>query len=399
MNGDEFIVFGAPLIGEEEIAEVLDTLRSGWIGTGAKVQRFEEDLARYLDVPHALAVSSGTAGLHLALDVLGVGSGDEVVTTPMTFAATANVIVHVGATPVFADIDRETLNLDPAEVERRLTPRSKAIVAVHMAGKPCDVDRLADVARRHGVALVYDAAHAIEATHDGRSVAQYGDFSVYSFYATKNVTTGEGGAVATMSSQHVDEIAVRRQHGLSRDAWKRYAANGSVHYETLYPGYKYNLTDLEASLGLHQLARIGANWEIRDRHYKRYLDAFADLPELILPQEDQRPGMRHARHLFVVLLDLDALSVTRDEFAQALRSAQVGTGVHFTALHLHPFYRERFGFQRGDFPLAEWVGERTLSLPLSAKLTDDQVERVVATVRTTIGASRKQSVRAAGLNA
>jgi dTDP-4-amino-4,6-dideoxygalactose transaminase len=399
MNRDEFIVFGAPLIGEEEIAEVVDTLRSGWIGTGAKVQRFEENLARYLHVPHALAVSSGTAGLHLALDVLGVGAGDEVVTTPMTFAATANVIVHVGATPVFADIDRQTLNLDPAEVERRLTPRSKAIVAVHMAGRPCDVDRLADVAHRHGVALVYDAAHAIEATHDGRSVAQYGDFSVYSFYATKNVTTGEGGAVATVSAQHVDEIAVRRQHGLSRDAWKRYAADGSVHYETLYPGYKYNLTDLEASLGLHQLARIEANWGIRDRHYKRYLEAFADLPELILPREDQRPGLRHARHLFVLLLDLDALSVTRDEFAQALRSVQVGTGVHFTALHLHPFYRECFGFQRGDFPFAEWVGERTMSLPLSAKLTDEQVERVVAAVRRTIGACRRQSVRAAGFNA
>jgi dTDP-4-amino-4,6-dideoxygalactose transaminase len=393
MSEGDFIVFGAPQIGEEEIAEVVDTLRSGWIGTGPKAARFEERFARYLDVPNALAVSSGTAGLHLSLDALEVGPGDEVITTPITFAATANVIVHVGATPVFADVDRETLNLDPAEVERRLTPRTKAIIAVHMAGRPCDIEGLGSLARRHGIPLVYDAAHAIEARYDQRSVARYGDFSVYSFYATKNVTTAEGGAVVAASAEHTQEIAVRRQHGLSRDAWRRYASDGTLQYETVYPGYKYNLTDLQASLGLHQLERIEANWEIRDKHHLRYLEAFADLPELTLPKEDGRPGARHARHLFVVLLELDALSIDRHGFASVLRSAGIGTGVHFTALHLHRFYRDRFGFEPGDLPVAESIGERALSLPLSAKLTDAEVERVIGAVRTAVAANRRSAVR------
>jgi dTDP-4-amino-4,6-dideoxygalactose transaminase len=377
----EFLLFGQPYIGEEEIAEVVATLRSGWIGTGPRVRQLERDFRRYVDVAHAVAVSSATAGLHLALDVLGVGPGDEVITTPMTFAATANVVVHRGARPVFADIDRRSLNIAPEEIERRITPHTKAIIPVHMAGRPCEMAAILYLAREHKLAVVSDAAHALEARYHGQSVATLGELAVFSFYVTKNITTGEGGMVTTGRDDWAEELSIKSLHGLSRDAWRRYTAEGFQTYETVYPGYKYNLTDLAAALGLHQLARVEESLVTRERLSQVYRLALSELPQITLPEEDREPTNRHARHLFVVLLNLEALRVTRDQFAAQLKDEQIGSGVHFTALHLHKYYAETYGFRRGDYPSAEWVGERTLSLPLSAGLTDNDLDDVIYAVR------------------
>jgi dTDP-4-amino-4,6-dideoxygalactose transaminase len=378
---DEFLVFGQPLIDEEAIAEVVDTLRSGWIGTGPKTRQLEERFEDFAGVRHACALSSCTAGLHLALEVLGVGSGDEVITTPMTFAATANVICHVGATPIFADIDPESLLIDLDDLERRITPRTRAVIPVHMAGRACDMGRLRQIADDHGIALIADCAHAIETRYHGRPVASLADMSVHSFYVTKNMTTVEGGMLLTDNPEWADRVLLLRNHGLSRDAWKRHSTHGFQPYETVYAGYKYNMTDVQAALGLHQMARLEDNLRVRDEHWAAYRDGLRDVPGISFPAEDPEPTNRHARHLFIVLLDLDRLSLSRDEFCVAMNAERIGTGIHFSALHLHRFYRETYGYAPGDYPCAEWVGDRTLSLPLSAKLTPADVEDVIYAVR------------------
>ena len=446
---EDFLIFGSPLIGEEEIADVVATLHSGWLGTGPRVQRFEEDFKRYIGCAHAVALSSCTAGLHLALDVAGVGSGDLVITTPMTFAATANVIIHRGAIPIFVDIDRHTQNIDPSQIaqavhdltkggdaaQRWLPPTLRhqpsaighqlsAIMPVHMAGRPCDMDAIMDIARRYDLVVIEDAAHAVEAWYHDRKIGAIGDITAFSFYVTKNVCTGEGGMVTTERDDWAEEMRVKSLHGISKDAWKRYSAEGFQPYETLYPGYKYNMMDLQAALGIHQLARVEDNLKIRERHWRHYNQAFADLPEILTPPEDDWgvsqaavldeestsrithhaipnsqfairnpqsaiPFYRHARHLYTILLDLERLRCDRNEFIAALKAENVGTGIHFTALHLHRFYRETFGYRPGDFPNAEWVGERTVSLPLSAKLTEQDVEDVIQTLRKVIGWYRR----------
>jgi dTDP-4-amino-4,6-dideoxygalactose transaminase len=375
----EFLVFGSPAINEPEIAEVEATLRSGWLGTGPRVQQFEADFREYVGAAYAVALSSCTAGMHLALDVLGINRGDEVITTPLTFSATANVIVHVGATPVFADVDQRTMNLDPEAVARAVSPRTKAILPVHFAGRPCDMDALLQVAQRHGLAVIEDAAHATEGRYRGRAIGSIGDMTAFSFYVNKNLVTGEGGMLTTDNAAWAEEIRVKALHGISRDAWKRYSAEGFQPYDTLFPGYKYNMMDLQAALGIHQLARLEANLAIRERHWRRYDDAFADHPLLTRPAPvDLRD--RHARHLYTILLDAERAEMSRNEFIVRLKAENIGTGIHFTALHLHSYYAKTFGFRRGQFPAAEYIGERTVSLPLSAKLTDDDVEDVIAAV-------------------
>ncbi len=374
----EFLIFGSPLIGEEDIAEVVDTLRSGWIGMGPKTVRFEHEFAQYVGSPHAIALNSATAALELSLIVAGIGPGDEVITTPMTFAATANVVMHVGATPVFVDVERHTQNIDPQLIERAITPRTRAIIPVHMTGRPCNMDAIMPIARRNQLMVIEDAAHAVEAKWGDRKIGTIGDLTAFSFYVTKNLTTAEGGMLTTASDKWAEQLRVLRLHGLSRDAWKRYSSSGFVPYETMMPGYKFNMTDLQASLGIHQLARLEDNLKIRERHFARYTDTFSELPQLITPWEED--GIKHARHLYSLLLNLERLSCDRGEFMQALHAENIGAGIHFTALHLHHFYRERFGYKPGDYPNAEWIGERTLSLPLSAKLSDADVDDVIAAV-------------------
>ncbi|MGH7702125.1 MAG: DegT/DnrJ/EryC1/StrS family aminotransferase, partial [Gemmatimonadales bacterium] len=293
-------------------------------------------------------------------------------------------IVHVGATPVFADVDQRTMNLDPEAVARAVTPRTKVILPVHLAGRPCDMDALLQVAQRHGLAVVEDAAHATEARFRGRPIGSIGDITVFSFYVTKNLVTGEGGMLTTENAAWAEEIRVKALHGISRDAWKRYSAEGFQPYDTLFPGYKYNMTDLQAALGIHQLARLEANLAVRERHWRRYDEAFGDHPLLTTPTPaDARD--RHARHLYTVLLDTERAGISRNQFILRLKAENIGTGIHFTALHLHSFYAKTFGFTRGQFPRAEFIGERTLSLPLSAKLTDEDVEDVIAAVQRVLG--------------
>lgn len=375
----EYLVFGSPDIREEEVEEVVATLRSGWLGTGPRVARFEEAFREYSGARHAMALNSCTAGLHLAMIAAGVKPGDEVITCPMTFASSANAVLHVGATPVFADCDRETFCIDPDEVDARITPRTRAILPVHFAGRAADMTRLLEIARRRGLKVIGDAAHATETIHRGRKVATLGDCAVFSFYVTKNVVTGEGGMVTTDDAEMADWIKVAGLHGLTRDAWKRFSDEGYRHYEVVFPGFKYNMMDLQAAIGIHQLARVEENLLRREALWARYREAFADLPLSVAPEPE--PGDRHARHLFTILIDTERLGATRDQLLQALHAEGIGTGVHYRALHLHRYYRERFGYREGDYPNAEWIGERTLSLPFSTRLSDRDAADVIAAVR------------------
>ena len=386
----EFLVFGKPRIEEEDIAEVVATLRSGWIGMGPRTLQFEREFAEYVGAKHAIAVNSCTAALHLALLAAGVGPGDEVITTPLTFAATANVVMHCGATPVFADIDRRTQNLDPARVAEKITPRTKAIVPVHMLGRAAEMDALLALAAQHELTIVEDAAHAVETIYRGRHVGTIGRFTAFSFYANKNVTTGEGGMLTTDDDAAADHIRMLRLHGISKDAWKRYSAEGFSPYELVEPGYKYNMLDLTAALGLGQLRRVEENWRIREGIVALYNEAFAEVDCLTVPAlEPVGPGDRHAWHLYPVLIDLEGLTLDRNRFIDELQARNIGSGIHYTALHQQGFYGEHFGYRRGDLPNAEWVSDRTVSLPLSPAMTEGDVEDVIASVTEIIAAHRR----------
>ena len=383
---ESYLVFGSPQLLDAEIDEVATTLRSGWIGTGPKVARFEEEFATYIGTPHAVALGSCTAALHLALVTLGLKPGDEVIVPAMTFAATANVVVHAGATPVFADVDRSSQCLDPDDVVRRLTPRTRALIPVHFAGRACDMASLMDIARAHDLRVVEDCAHAIETLWQGRHVGTIGDVGAFSFYVTKNVVTGEGGMLTTTDASQAARAKTLGLHGMSADAWKRFSDEGFKQYEVVEPGFKYNLTDLQAAIGLHQLARVEANLARRNDIWARYDEAFADLPVFVpAPQE---PGTRHARHLYTLMLDLDRLSIDRDAFQAELHRRRIGTGIHYRALHLHAYYRDTYGYGRGDLPNAEWISDRTISVPLSPKLSDDDVDDVISAVTSILEGAR-----------
>jgi dTDP-4-amino-4,6-dideoxygalactose transaminase len=384
-----FLIFGFPAIEEVEIQEVVQTLRSGWLGTGPKVKKFEADFQTFTGAKHAVALNSCTAGLELALDVLGVGDGDEVITTPMTFTATANVVLHRGAKPVFVDVERDTMNIDVSRIEAAITPRTKAIIPVDMTGRPCEIVEIMDIARRHNLSVIQDAAHALETTYQGQKVGSIADITAFSFYVTKNVCTGEGGMVTTSNDYWAEQLRIKALHGISKDAWKRYSAEGFQPYETLYPGYKFNMMDIQASLGIHQLARAYQNLEIRDRLWAHYDGVFADVPEVTTPLATLPPDSRHGRHLYTILLDLDRLTINRNRFIDLMKAENIGTGIHFTALHLHKYYREAFGFREGDFPNAEWIGERTVSLPMGPNLTTADIDDVAEAVRKICTACRK----------
>ncbi|MEO8481943.1 MAG: DegT/DnrJ/EryC1/StrS family aminotransferase [Acidobacteriota bacterium] len=376
------VPFSPPDIGTAEIAEVIATLESGWLSTGPRVRQFEDAFAAYVGATHAVALNSCTAGLHLSLLAAGVGPGDEVITTPLTFCATANVIVHVGATPVFADVDLSTGNLDPAAVDAAITGRTRAVIPVHYAGRPVEVRAFRRLADQHGFALVEDAAHCIEGVADGQKIGTTGDFTCFSFYATKNLTTGEGGMVTTASEVDAERIRVASQHGMTRPAWSRYQAVQPSRYDVVTPGFKYNMTDLQAAIGLHQLAAIDRHAERRRTIAARYDDLCDRLPVarfVAVPA-----GTVHAHHLYTILID-EASGPSRDDVALALSRAGVASSVHFPAVHLHQFYRERFGFQRGQFPAAERIADTVLSLPLSPALTDAQVEQVVTALAEVFG--------------
>jgi dTDP-4-amino-4,6-dideoxygalactose transaminase len=378
----ESVPFAPPAIGAEEIAEVIATLESGWLSTGPRVRRFEAEFAAYVGAAHAVALNSCTAGLHLALLAAGVGPGDEVITTPLTFCATANVIVHAGATPVFADVDPRTGTLAPAAVEAALSPRTRAVIPVHYGGMPADVLAIRAITQPQGIVMIEDAAHCIEGIARGRKVGAIGDFTCFSFYATKNITTGEGGMLTTASAEAAEWIRTASLHGMTRPAWTRHQIGRPARYDVVLPGFKYNMTDLQAAMGLHQLAQIEVNYARRAAIARAYEEAFADLP---LGRFAPPPaGSRHAHHLYMVLVDGRA-GITRDEAAERLAEAGVSTSVHFHPLHLHSYYRDRFGYSRGAFPVAEQLADTVLSLPLSPALSDAQVDHVISVVRRLFG--------------
>ncbi len=373
------VAFARPSISAAEIAEVVATLESGWLTTGPRVKQFEEAFARYVGAPHAIAVNSCSAALHLSLLAAGTGPGDEVITTPLTFCATANAAIHCGATPVFADVDPHTMNLDPAAAEAALTPRTRAIVPVHYAGRPADVRAFAGIGRAHGVPIVEDAAHCVEGVAAGRKIGTTAAFTCFSFYSTKNLTTGEGGMVTTSDAAAAGWIRTASLHGLSGDAWTRYAPGGRPQYDVVMAGFKYNMMDLQAAIGLHQLARIAEMGARRASLWRLYDEALADLP--ILSPWPVEAGSVHARHLYTVLVDEALCGWTRDELQRALAERGIATSVHFRALHLHTYYAERYGLRRGQFPEAERISDQTLSLPFSAALSDDEAERTIVALR------------------
>ena len=372
---DKFLPYFQPLIGEEEIREVIDTLKSGWLSTGPKAMKFEELIARYVGANYAVAVNSGTAALHLSLIALGIKKGDEVITTPFTFAATGNVIIHVGAKPVLVDIKRDTYNIDPEKIKEAITPQTKAIMPVHYAGQPCDMKAIIEIAQDHNLYVIEDAAHAIGAEYEDKKIGTFSSLTCFSFYATKNMTTGEGGAASTDDEKLAERLRTLRLHGMSRDAWKRYSAAGSWYYEVEDCGWKYNMTDIQASLGIHQLKKLDSFIEARRKYVQIYNEEFSKLKGITIPYE--KPSVKHVYYLYPILLE----GFNRDEFIERMREKEIGCNVHFIPLHLHPFYRKEFRFKKGDFPNAEWVYQREVSLPLYPKMSEEDVWRVIGAVK------------------
>jgi dTDP-4-amino-4,6-dideoxygalactose transaminase len=382
---DLVVSFAPPDIGDAEMRAVLEVLQSGWLTTGPKVEQFEAAVAAYTGAQYAIAVNSGTAALHLSLLAAGIEPGREVVTSPYTFCATINAIIHAGGTPVLADIDLTTLNIDPAAADAAVTPRTAALLPVHFGGRPAPMARLAGIAARHGLTIVDDAAHAFGAAAGSRRIGAAADLTAFSFHAVKNITTGEGGMITTDRADWAERIRVLALHGMSRDAWARYAGRGAAQYEVVAAGFKYNMMDLQAAIGLQQLARIDAMLAHRRALWQRYDEGLAELP-LTRPAPVSRrdvgePEPTHAHHLYTVLVDHGLCGWTRDDLAVALRERGIATSVHFKAVHLHRYYAERFGYRRGMFPNTEFVSDRTLSLPLSAGTDDADVDRVITVLR------------------
>ena len=371
--------FYVPDIQPIDIDEVVDTLYSGWITTGRKVKLFEEKFADYVHARHAIAVNSCTGGLHVALAAADVGSGDEVIVPSMTFCATANVVVYVNAVPVIVDVEPDTLNIDPRAIEDAVTPRTKAIIPVHLYGHPVDMGQITPLAAAHRLNVIEDAAHAIAAEWQGGRIGSLSQATVFSFYATKNLTTAEGGMITTNDDAYAAQMRIWVLHGMTRDAWKRYTSEGSWYYEVVAPGFKYNMMDIQAALGLHQLDRIEAITRRREHLAARYTEGFASVPEIILPAH--RSGVRHAWHLYPIRLRLEMLNIGRDSFITALKAEGVSTSVHFIPLHRHPYYRDRFGLDPADFPIAEAAYQQLISLPLYTRMTEQDVDYVVEMVQ------------------
>lgn len=374
----DFLPFSPPDITNDEIEAVVDTLKSGWLTTGPKVQQFAEVFAKFANTEAALGLNSCTGGLHVALAALGIGSGDEVITTTMTFVSSVNVIEHVGATPVLVDIDPETMNIDPIKVQEAITSKTKAIIVVHFAGHPVDIKPIIDLAQKHNLYIIEDAAHALPAYYEGEIVGSLGDLASFSFYATKNMTTGEGGML-TGKQEYIDRAKIFSLHGMSRDAWKRYGSTGTWYYEVVEAGFKYNMTDIQAAMGLVQIQRLPQMQERRFEIVKKYHQAFGELEVLQCPIE--RDNVQHAWHLYVLRLNLDKLQIDRSQFIEELKVRNVGSSVHFIPVHQHPFYANKYQLEHSNLPVASNEYERTVSLPLNSTLIDDDVDYVINAVR------------------
>ena len=379
MKQNHFIPFARPWIGDDEIEAVNEVLASKWISTGPKTAEFERRFAEYIGVKHALAVSSCTAALHLSLVAAGIGEGDEVITTPYTFTATSEAIGYTGAKPVFVDIDPINLNIDVDKISEKLTPRTKAILPVHIAGAPCDMHALLEICKSRNLTLIDDAAHAIPTDYKGRRIGSIGDLSVFSFYANKNLTTAEGGMITTNRDDYAEMIKPMRLHGLNKDAWARQSNRSMWYYQVDSQGYKYNMTDIQAAMGLCQLMKLNKAIEIRRKYIQIYQERLSKIPEIVTPPGETHH--RHSWHLYIIQLRTDQLKISRDDFVDAMRDANIECSVHYIPLHLFSYYQKRYGYREGDFPCAEAAFERVVSLPLHMDLTVDDVLTVVDTIR------------------
>ena len=374
----ELLPFHQASIGEEEVKEIIQTLNSGWLTTGQKTRLFEKTFADYIGCKHAIGLNSCTSGLHLSLVVSGVSSGDEVITSPITFPATTNVIVHQNAKPVFVDVEPETLNINCSEIESKINDSTKAILPVHFAGHPCDMDTIISLAQKHNLTVIEDAAHALESKYHGNKIGAIGNFTAFSFYATKNITTGEGGMLTTNDDHYADKLRILSLHGISKNAWKRYGKDGFQHWELLMPGYKYNMFDIQASLGIHQIKKVESFLNRRVQIVKKYNDAFEKTEEIQLLKPES--NIKHAHHLYVIVIKTENLKVSRDKVLNEIQKRGIGVAVHFRSLHLQPFFKQHFNYKKGMFPQAEYLSDRVISLPLYPKMTDEDVSRVIETV-------------------
>lgn len=382
-----FLPFALPDFDGSEIEEITKVVHSGWVTTGPVAKQFEKEFAAFVGVQHAVAVNSGTAAMHLALEAAGLKAGDEVITSPYTFAATAEVVRYFNAKPVLVDIDPVTLNINPELIPAAITERTRAILPVHISGQPADLDPIRDIARRRKLCVVEDAAHAFPARYKGRMIGSEGDLTCFSFYATKTITTAEGGMITTNNDAWAERCRVMSLHGISHDAWKRYTAEGNWYYEVVAPGYKYNLTDIAAAMGVAQLRKAARMLERRADIARRYTEAFGRLPELETPTV--RPGVQHAWQLYILRLNLDRLTVDRAKFIEELKARNIGASVHFIPLHIHPYYRDTYGYRPEDFPLAYREYRRVLSLPIYSKMSDQDVNDVIEAVRDIVNPARR----------
>jgi len=380
---EQFLVFGSPAIEEAEIQEVVASMTTGWLGTGPKVAKFEQDFAEYKRSKYAVAVNSCTAALHLSILGARLQPGDEVITTPLTFCATVNAILHAGATPVLVDIDPISMNIDPQQIAARITPKTRAILPVHFAGRPCKMDEITLIAKAHNLMVIEDCAHAIETEYKGQKAGTFGNFGCFSFYVTKNIVTGEGGMILARTEEDAARLKTLALHGMSKDAWMRFGDQGFKHYQVVECGFKYNMMDLQAAIGIHQLKRVEAYWWKRQAIWQRYMQAFADLP-IILPAEPE-PNTRHAYHLYSIQIVEAEAGISRDAFLEAMTAQHIGVGVHYLSIPEHPYYQQALGWRPEDYPNAMAVGRQTVSLPISAKLTEQDLEDVIQAVRNALG--------------
>jgi dTDP-4-amino-4,6-dideoxygalactose transaminase len=381
---DRFIVFGAPQIEQTEINEVVATMKSGWLGTGPKVTQFERDIAKYIGVQYSAAVNSCTAALHLSILAAGLKPGTEVITTPLTFCATVNAIIHAGCKPVLADIDPQTLNIDPLNIPKAITHQTSAIMPVHFAGRSCDMDAIMTITRDKNIKVIEDCAHAIETEYKGKKAGTFGEFGCFSFYVTKNIVTGEGGMVVSRTEEDIARIKVLALHGMSKDAWKRFSDEGFKHYQVVEAGFKYNMMDLQAAIGIHQLSRIEQYWLRRQQIWFAYNEAFKNLP--VTTPAPAETNTRHAYHLYTLMIDKERCGIARDAFLDKMTWNGIGVGVHYLSIPEHPYYQQTYGWKPEDYPHAMNAGRQTVSLPISPKLTDDDVNDVIAAVKQVLNA-------------
>lgn len=383
----DFIHFTQPLFGEEEKQEVTAALDSGWVTLGPRTKQFEEEFAAYVGAKHAIAVSSCTAGLHLSLIAAGIGPGDEVITTPFTFVATTNTIVQVGAKPVFVDIDERTFNIDPKKIEEKITSKTKAIIPVHYAGLSVELEEILAIAKKHNLTVIEDAAHGSGGSYNNKKLGTFGDLTVFSFHPVKNMSTGDGGMITTENDEYADVLRMLRLHGMSKDAWKRHTASGSWRYDVEMPGFKYNMTDVAAALGIHQLRKLDSFIAKRKEYAEMYDKAFASIPEITVPHIPT--NKEHIYSLYTIRINNDLLNISRDVIVDELKKANIGTSVYFIPVHYFSYYKNTYGYKTGDLPVAEKVFEQVISLPLYPRMTTDDVQYVIETLQSLIEKNRK----------